>query len=128
MRCGSGRANKFEPGVARRRIRGRPAKTGRAHCVRVRVDELGHSFSRLLVAQPPHTRLLTTAARQILRPLGLHQRGRSRLWLDDHGWWATIVEFTPANSGRGSFLNVAATWLWREKDSLSFDYKFSSDY
>ncbi|AMV25979.1 hypothetical protein VT84_16390 [Gemmata sp. SH-PL17] len=80
------------------------------------------------MAQPPHTRLLTAAARQILRPFGLFQRGRSRLWLDDHGWWAVVVEFTPASSGRGSFLNVAAMWLWCEKDYLSFDYKSSPGY
>ncbi|WP_157469532.1 hypothetical protein [Gemmata sp. SH-PL17] len=38
------------------------------------------------------------------------------------------MEFTPASSGRGSFLNVAAMWLWCEKDYLSFDYKSSPGY
>jgi hypothetical protein len=74
------------------------------------------------VAQPPHTRLLTAAARQFLRPLGLGQRGRSRLWLDDQGWWVIVAEFQPSGWSKGSYLNVGAMWLWCEKDYFSFDY------
>ena len=28
----------------------------------------------------------------MLGPLGLRQKGRSRVWLDDHGWWLIAVE------------------------------------
>ncbi len=73
------------------------------------------------MAQPPHSQLLTAAARRILRPLGLQQRGRSRLWLDDHGWWVVVVEFRPSSWSKGSYLNVGAMWLWFEKDYFSFD-------
>jgi len=73
------------------------------------------------VAQPPQTQLLTAAARRILRPLGLHQRGRSRLWLGDHGWWLVVVEFQPSSWSKVSYLNVGAMWLWFEKDYFSFD-------
>jgi hypothetical protein len=44
----------------------------------------------------------------VLTPLGLTQRGRSRLWLDDHGWWLIVVEFQPSAWSRGSHLNVSA--------------------
>lgn len=74
------------------------------------------------MAQPPHTQLLTAAARRIFRPLGLQQRGRSRTWLDDHGWWVIVVEFQPSGWSKGSYLNVGAMWLWFEKDYFSFDY------
>ncbi|WP_343649978.1 hypothetical protein [Stenotrophomonas sp.] len=70
---------------------------------------------------PEHTRLLTAAARSILRPLGCMQKGRSRTWLDDHGWWVGVIEFQPSAWSRGSYLNVGACWLWEEKDFLSFD-------
>jgi hypothetical protein len=73
------------------------------------------------VGLPPHTRLLTMAARRTLRPLGLCQRGRSRLWLDDQGWWLVVVEFQPSSWSKGSYLNVGAMWLWYEKDYFSFD-------
>jgi hypothetical protein len=62
----------------------------------------------------PHTRLLTAAARGILRPLGLRQKGRSRTWLDDRGWWVGVVEFQSSSWSKGRYLNVGGMWLWHE--------------
>jgi hypothetical protein len=33
-----------------------------------------------------------------------------------------VVEFPPSGWAKGSYLNVAAHWLWIEQDYLSFDY------
>ena len=66
-------------------------------------------------AQRIHTQLLNAAARDVLRPLGVVQRGRSRMWLDDQDWWLGVVDFqpiTPPSYGRGTYLNVAVSWLW----------------
>lgn len=73
------------------------------------------------MATAEHTRLITAAARAALKPLGCTQKGRSRIWLDDQGWWLGVVEFQPSSWNRGSYLNVGACWLWNEKDYLSFD-------
>jgi hypothetical protein len=62
--------------------------------------------------QHPHTKLINTAARDVLRPLGIVQKGRSRLWYDDHGWWAGLIEFQPSNFRRGTYLNAGVQWLW----------------
>jgi len=70
---------------------------------------------------PEHSKLITAAARKTLRPMGLRQRGRSRTWLDDHGWWLCVVEFQPSSWARGSYLNVGCCWLWSVKDYLSFN-------
>jgi len=70
---------------------------------------------------PAHSRLITAAARTHLRPLGCVQKGRSRVWLDDQGWWVGMVEFQPSSWSKGSYLNVGACFLWNEKDFLSFD-------
>ena len=70
---------------------------------------------------PVHSKLLTVAARNILRPMGLVQKGRSRTWLDDHQWWMCVVEFQPSSWSRGSYLNVGCMWLWVVKDYISFD-------
>jgi hypothetical protein len=72
-------------------------------------------------SRPPHTKLLNEAAGQILEPLGLVQRGRSRIWLDDLAWWLGVVEFQPSSWSPGSYLNVGVNWLWTPKDELSFD-------
>lgn len=73
------------------------------------------------MARHLHTQLLTAAARRILQPLGLRQRGRSRTWLDDQGWWLVVVDFEPSSWSRGSYLSVGAMWLWNEKEYYSFD-------
>ncbi|MET9463163.1 hypothetical protein ABZY05_50885 [Streptomyces canus] len=67
----------------------------------------------------PVLRIITSAARKSLKPLGLAQRGRSRLWIDDHGWWLGVVEFT-ASRTVGSGLYVGAMWLWHDVDHLAF--------
>ncbi|MFJ4094164.1 hypothetical protein ACIPYS_21500 [Kitasatospora sp. NPDC089913] len=67
----------------------------------------------------PASRLITSAAREHLEPLGLTRRGRSRLWTDDHGWWLGVVEFTPSRTA-GSGLHVGAMWLWHDVDHPAF--------
>src|SRR5687767_9186226 len=68
-----------------------------------------------------HTRLLSDAARRHLRPLLLRQKGRSRIWLDDRGWFVSVVEFQPSGFSKGTYLNVGAHFLWRWSGHLSFD-------
>ena len=51
----------------------------------------------------------------------MKRKGQSRLWFRDHGWWLGVVEFQPSSWSKGSYLNVAAMWLWNVKDYWSFD-------
>ena len=60
----------------------------------------------------PHTKLIDARAREVLRPIGIKQKGRSRTWYDDQGWWAGLIEFQPSDWTRGSYLNVGVQWLW----------------
>ena len=69
-----------------------------------------------------HGTLLTRAAKQHLASIGLDQKGRSRTWLDDQGWFLIVVEFQPSSYSKGSYLNIGCNWLWNPKDYLSFDY------
>jgi hypothetical protein len=69
-----------------------------------------------------HGRIIAAAARPVLGPLGFKQKGRSRLWIADQRFWAIIVEFQPSGWSQGSYLNVAAMWLWYAKDHWSLDY------
>jgi hypothetical protein len=73
------------------------------------------------VAAGVHARIVTSAARTALRPLGLQQKGRSRLWIDDHGWWLVNVEFQPSSWSKGSYLNVGEQQLWCERDYFVFE-------
>lgn len=68
-----------------------------------------------------HNRLLKAVAAEVLEPVGLSQLGRSRTWIDDHGWWATLVAFGGSGFGRGSYLNVGVTLLWGPLGGVAFD-------
>lgn len=73
------------------------------------------------MSTPQHSRLINAAAKAVLGSLGCVQKGRSRIWLDDHHWWVGVIEFQPSSWDKGSYLNVGACWLLSEKDHLSFD-------
>jgi len=72
--------------------------------------------------QGTHDRIIADAAKAALGPLGFKRKGRSRIWLADHRWWLAVVEFQPSSWSKGSYLNVAAHWLWSEIGSLGFDF------
>jgi hypothetical protein len=74
-----------------------------------------------VAASLPHSKIIAQAAKDTLSPLGVFQKGRSRTWIDDRGWWIVVIEFQRSSWRRGSYLNVGAMWLWHEKDYLSFD-------
>ena len=69
-----------------------------------------------------HNKLINQAARHVLKEYGLFQKGYSRTWIDDNGWYLTVVEFQPSMWDKGSYLNVGMNFLWDKKDYLSFDY------
>jgi hypothetical protein len=71
-----------------------------------------------------HNAEIAAAAKAILAPLGCVRKGRSRIWLDDHGWWAGVIEFQPSGFSKGSYLNVAASYMWKpgiDQDVWTFD-------
>jgi hypothetical protein len=71
-----------------------------------------------------HSIEIAAAAKSALAPLGCVRKGRSRTWIDDHGWWVGVIEFQPSGWSKGSYLNVAASYLWKPaptESSLSFD-------
>jgi hypothetical protein len=75
----------------------------------------------VLQSRSPHSEILAAVGRSHLASLGMQRRGRSRLWLKDNSWWLSLVEFQPSGWGKGSYLNVAAMWLWHPKDHFAFD-------
>jgi hypothetical protein len=70
----------------------------------------------------PHDKIIAEAAKRVLQPLGFERKDRSRTWLADRDWWLAVVEFQPSSWSKGSYLNVAAHWLWMGTGHLSFDF------
>jgi len=86
-----------------------------ARCRQIRPATRSHSGASDVSAA------IAASAGQAFGPLGLTRKGRSRIWLDDHGWWLGVVEFQPSAWGPGSYLNVGAMFLWRPTDHLAFE-------
>ncbi|WP_431477184.1 hypothetical protein [Massilia eburnea] len=75
----------------------------------------------------PHDKIIKEAAVRHLVPIGGVQKGRSRIWLVDCGWYAAIVEFQPSSWSRGAYLNVGAHFLWRPTSDISFDFGYRKE-
>ena len=54
------------------------------------------------------------------------RKGRSRVWLDDRGWWMGVVEFQPSSWSKGSYLNTGCMWLWNVHPHVAFDLSESA--
>lgn len=67
-----------------------------------------------------HSKIIDKVARALLAPEGVRQKGRSRVWLDDHGYWLVVIEFQPSSWSRGSYLNVGCMWLFYPQDYIAF--------
>lgn len=74
-----------------------------------------------------HNKIINSAARQELKPLGLKRIGSSRVWLGDLGWRVIQVEFQPVSRSKGSYLNVGLGWLLYEKSHISFNVGYRID-
>lgn len=69
-----------------------------------------------------HNRIIATAAKAELAPMGFKRMGRSRLWLIDHGHWLNIVGFVPSRWSISVDLDNAAHWIWAGHGFMSLSY------
>jgi len=73
------------------------------------------------MSTPSHSKIISRVAKEMLSPIGVIRKGRSRTWLDDNGWWVTVIEFQPSRSAKGTYLNVGVNFQWYPKEYFSFD-------
>ena len=45
-------------------------------------------------------------------------------YIDDNGYFLTILEFQPSAYAKGIYLNVALHFLWNGREVLSLDFPF----
>ncbi|NVN87526.1 MAG: hypothetical protein HXX15_15725 [Rhodopseudomonas sp.] len=73
--------------------------------------------------QNEHSRLIASAAKAALAPLGCVRKGRSRVWYADQRFWAIWIEFQPSGWSKGSYLNVGARYFWGASRGLGFSHR-----
>lgn len=72
-----------------------------------------------------HSKIIKQVCKEILIPLGVFQKGTSRLYLDDNDYFFTVAEFQPSNWDRGTYLNIGLTFLWDYNQSDVLYFAFS---
>ena len=66
-----------------------------------------------------HNKIISEAAKKILKPEGLFRVGSSRSWIDDNDYFLINVDFEPSGFDKGSYLNVAISFLWEHTKDLN---------
>lgn len=72
-----------------------------------------------------HDKIINMAAKKVLAPNGLFQKGTSRIWLDDNGYFMTFVAFDACNRAKGSYLGVGIDFLWEKTEGLNKTLAYS---
>lgn len=77
-----------------------------------------------MIDQIDHNKLLKKIAKKRLKPFGIFQKGQSRLFLYDKGWYSTIIEFQPSSYGKGTFLNIGVDLHFYPRKNFAFCYGY----
>ncbi len=60
-------------------------------------------------------------------PKDVFQKGNSRIYIDDNGYYLTVIEFQPITLKKGAFLNAGVDFLFDKLDFLGCMYAFNGD-
>ena len=60
-------------------------------------------------------------------PLDVFQKGTSRVYYDDNGYYLTHIEFQPYSLKRGTFLNVGLSFLFGKGENLLYDFSYDNE-
>lgn len=71
-----------------------------------------------------HNKLLKKIVKEQLKPFGIFQKGQSRTFLYDKGWYTIIIEFQPSSYSKGTFLNVGLDFNFYPRDYFAFSFGY----
>lgn len=71
-----------------------------------------------------HNKLLKKIVKERLKPFGIFQKGQSRTFLYDKGWYTIIIEFQPSSFSKGTFLNVGIDFNFYPRDYFTFNFGY----
>ncbi len=69
-----------------------------------------------------HNKIIRYVCKDILLPAGIFQKGTSRVYFDDNGYFLTMIEFQPSSWSCGTYLNIGLSFLWNERDYFAYDF------
>ncbi len=72
------------------------------------------------------SKIIKQICKEVLFPIGVFQYGNSRVYIDDNGWFLTLIEFQPSSWSKGSALNISLHFLWASNEYLIYDFPFGN--
>lgn len=60
-------------------------------------------------------------------PSEVFQKGNSRVYLDDNGYYFTMIEFQPYSLKKGAFLNAGLSFFFYKDTGLTFSYSYNNE-
>lgn len=84
-------------------------------------SKTNEQFFRKNMTANDHNKIIKQIAKPIFEPYNIKQKGQSRTWIFDNGWYLVLIEFQPFSGRQGTTLNVGVHFNWYEQDYFSFD-------
>jgi len=60
-------------------------------------------------------------------PKDVFQKGTSRVYYDDNGYYLTQIEFQPYSLKRGTFLNIGLSFLCKKGENLPYSFSYNDE-
>ena len=77
-----------------------------------------------MTTQIDHNKLLKKIAKERLKPYGIFQKGQSRTFLYDRGWFTIVIEFQPSSWSKGTYLNIGVDFNFYPRDNFAFGFGY----
>ena len=77
-----------------------------------------------MTTQIDHNKLLKKIAKERLKPYGIFQKGQSRTFLYDKGWFTIVIEFQPSSWSKGTYLNIGVDFNFYPRDYFAFGFGY----
>jgi hypothetical protein len=71
-----------------------------------------------------HNKYLKVFVKERLSPYGIVQKGQSRTFLLDKGWYVIVIEFQNSGWSKGTYLNIGVDFNFYPREYYSFSYGY----
>jgi hypothetical protein len=69
-----------------------------------------------------HNKLLKKIARERLKSYGIVQKGSSRFFFKDKGWYVIGIEFQPSGFDKGTYMNIGVDFNFYPREGFAFAF------
>jgi hypothetical protein len=79
---------------------------------------------QIMTTKFDHNKYLKVFVKERLSPYGIVQKGQSRTFLLDKGWYIIVIEFQNSGWSKGTYLNIGVDFNFYPREYYSFRYGY----